>query len=237
MGPAGGSSHYAGGAATFRSAQYGGDVGPRSWQPEQDLDVDIERLSDEYQKQLAELNAAHSLLTVDQQRLADMLYVDSSGGVTGMLNDDVRLFKEGLDFRLKEFEESCNRIQEIERQLQEKIDEATTDYEQAVHGIAMSTDSRIMKRLREQQRLIELQQHEIDQVRFEKVMLEEETKRLRDMTASGQPTNPRAAEGRAAARFGDNRYLSLHMQREAARAAPPIAGSNRVVFSDHRGGY
>ena len=38
----------------------------------------------------------------------------------------------------------------------------------------MSTDSRIFKRLREQQRLIEVQQQEIDQIRFEKEMLTEE---------------------------------------------------------------
>ncbi|CAK0865486.1 unnamed protein product, partial [Prorocentrum cordatum] len=92
--------------------------------------MDIQQLSDQYQEQLADLNAAHSLLQVDQQRLAEMLYVDSSGGVTGMLSEDVRLFKDGLDFRLQEFEESCARIQDLERRLQEKIDEATTDYEQ-----------------------------------------------------------------------------------------------------------
>jgi hypothetical protein len=224
--------------ATLGPPQWAGDVRPLSRQEEQDLD--IQRLSDQYQEQLADLNAAHSLLTVDQQRLADMLYVDSSGGVTGMLNEDVRLFKEGLDFRLKEFEESCNRIQDIERRLQEKIDEATTDYEHAVHGVAMSTDSRIMKRLREQQRLIELQQREIDQVRFEKVVLEEETKRLRDMTMSGQVAAvqaARAARGHASsAGHGGGRNPSLHVQREAMRPAPPVLGGNRVVFADQRGG-
>merc|ERR1719401_210265 len=155
---------------------------PLTRQEEQDMD--IQRLSDQYQEQLADLNAAHSLLTVDQQRLADMLYVDSSGGVTGMLSEDVRLFKDGLDFRLKEFEESCNRIQDIERRLQE-----------------------------------------IDQVRFEKVMLEEETKRLRDMTMGGQVAAVQAA--RAAGRdgggpVGGRAAPLLHAQREATRAAPPI---------------
>jgi len=52
--------------------------------------------------------------------------------------------------------------------------------------MAMSSDSRIYKRLREQQRLIELQQAEIDQIRFEKEVLQDETRRLRMMTGRDQ---------------------------------------------------
>lgn len=159
-------------------------------------DMEIQQLCDLYQSQLAELNACHSLLTVDQEKLASMLapYVNASGQLVMETPDpDVLLFKAGLDLRLKEFEEDCKRIQKTERRLQEKIDEAASDYEQAVHGMAMTTDTRIYKRLKEQQRQIELQQQEIDQVRFEKETLQEETKRLREMLQRGQP-RPRASE-------------------------------------------
>merc|ERR1719426_593049 len=147
-------------------------------------DLEIQKLTELYQQQLAELNACHSLLTVDQERLAQMLapFVNSSGELVMQAPDpDVLLFKDGLDLRLKEFQEDCHRIQKTEERLSELIDKATTEYEHAVQGIAMSTDSRIFKRLREQQKLIEVQQQEIDQIRFEKDMLGEETKRLREI--------------------------------------------------------
>ena len=43
-------------------------------------------------------------------------------------------------------------------------------------------DARILKRLREQQRLIDIQQTEIDQIRHEKNCLSMETQRLRELT-------------------------------------------------------
>merc|ERR1719247_1453857 len=147
-------------------------------------------------------------------------------------NPDVLLFKEGLDHRLKEFEEDCKRIQRTEERLQDLIDKATTDYEHAVQGIAMSTDSRIFQRLREQQRLIEVQQQEIDQVRFEKERLGEETKRLREMTSRGQAARPRYA------RAGADDLPSiprLHSMFEAGQSAPILEGRNDPVrFAERR---
>jgi len=197
-------------------------------------DLEIQQLCDLYQQQLAELNACHSLLTVDQERLAGMLapYVNAQGELVMEAPDpDVMLFKDGLDLRLKEFEEDCKRIQATEAKLQRKIDEATNEYEQAVHGIAMSTDSRIYRRLREQQRLIELQQQEIDQVRFEKELLSEETRRLRMMTSRDQ----RAAYN---ASLGQNQtglaFPRLHETYEARYAAPPMEGSGQdVIFAQN----
>jgi len=196
-------------------------------------DLEIQKLCELYQQQLAELNACHSLLTVDQERLATMLapYVNNSGELVMQAPDpDVLLFKDGLDLRLKEFQEDCHRIQKTEERLQELIDKATMQYEHAVQGIAMSTDSRIFKRLREQQRLIEMQQQEIDQVRFEKEMLNEETKRLREMTSRGQAARPRAL------RADDLPQVPrLHTMFEAQGPAPILEGRNDPVrFAERR---
>merc|ERR1719203_1103575 len=84
-------------------------------------DLEIQQLADLYQQQLAELNACHSLLTVDQERLAGMLapYMDSNGKlVMDRPDPNVMLFKQGLDLRLKEFEEDCKRIKRTEEQLE-----------------------------------------------------------------------------------------------------------------------
>merc|ERR1719229_370329 len=82
------------------------------------MDLEIQQLCDKYQQQLAELNACHSLLIVDQERLAGMLapYVNQHGALVMEAPDpDVLLFKRGLDLRLVQFEEDCKRIAATER--------------------------------------------------------------------------------------------------------------------------
>lgn len=194
-------------------------------------DMAIQQLCEVYQQELAELNACHSLLVVDQERLASMLapYVDSRGELSMTQPDpDVLLFKQGLDLRLSQFADDCTRIKKTERKLQQAIDAATTDYEQTVTGISMATDSRIFKRLREQERLIELQQREIDQARFEKEMLQEETRRLREMTSRGA-----MVEARRMARDEAGALESLprlHQTYEASARAPPMEGTRHHVL-------
>mmetsp|Transcript_12682 Transcript_12682/g.17884 ORF Transcript_12682/g.17884 Transcript_12682/m.17884 type:complete len:227 (-) Transcript_12682:90-770(-) len=195
-------------------------------------DLEIQQLCDLYQSQLAELNACHSLLTVDQERLATMLapYVNASGELVMEAPDpDVMLFKHGLDLRLKEFEEDCKRIQQTEQKLQEKIDSAASDYEQAIHGMATATDARIFKRLREQQRQIELQQQEIDQIRFEKEILQEETKRLREISRRD------AMKSRHDDRRDARGFPQLHAAFDAKVPVQPLPGTrDQVLFGARR---
>eukprot|EP00418_Pyrodinium_bahamense_P064556 CAMPEP_0179101452 /NCGR_PEP_ID=MMETSP0796-20121207/46907_1 /TAXON_ID=73915 /ORGANISM="Pyrodinium bahamense, Strain pbaha01" /LENGTH=208 /DNA_ID=CAMNT_0020799303 /DNA_START=148 /DNA_END=774 /DNA_ORIENTATION=+ len=193
-------------------------------------DFEIKKLCDLYQQQLAELNACHSLLTADQERLASMLapYMDARGELVMSKPDpDVLLFKEGLDLRLREFEEDCKRIKRTEGALQERIDQAAVDYERAVHSIAMSSDSRVFRRLREQQQLIDLQQQEIDQVRYEKELLQEETQRLRAL--AGQAATI-ASPPCATAGAGPVAFERLHHMRWATSAAPPLEGTRQPVL-------
>lgn len=147
-------------------------------------------------------------------------YMNASGElVMDRPDPDVLLFKQGLDLRLREFEEDCRRIKRTEEALQEKVERATADYERAVQGITLSTDSRIFRRLREQQRLIELQQREIDQARHERELLREETRRLRELAAAP----PRA--GRAPRPEEPGGPPRLHHALRADAPAPLPEGS------------
>ena len=98
-------------------------------------DIAIAQLTDLYQQQLAELNACHSLLLADQERLAGLLapHMTPSGQVSPealqQLDPMILVFKEGLDLRLNEFQEDCRRIQATERRLQRKIEKAAAEYE------------------------------------------------------------------------------------------------------------
>ena len=148
-------------------------------------DIAIAQLTDLYQQQLSELNACHSLLLADQERLATLLapHITPSGQISPealqQLDPMVLVFKEGLDLRLNEFQEDCRRIQATERRLQRKIEQAAADYEANFLATSGLADARILKRLREQQRLIQIQQQELDQARFEKELLEGENNRLK----------------------------------------------------------
>ena len=54
--------------------------------------------------------------------------------------------QDGLELRLAEFKEDCQRIQQIERKLQAKIDAATNEYEHTVQDVSNVADARILKR-------------------------------------------------------------------------------------------
>ncbi|CAD7932437.1 unnamed protein product [Amoebophrya sp. A25] len=155
-------------------------------------DAEIQQLCDLYQQQLVELNACHTLLLSDQERLSQMLlpYVNASGQLVMEAADPaILMFKDGLELRLAEFKEDCKRIQQLERRLQAKIDSAVAEYEHTVQDVSNVADGRILKRLREQQRLIDLQQAEIDEIRHEKNCLQAETQRLRELTKFGHYTD------------------------------------------------
>ena len=154
-------------------------------------DQQIHSLTSLYQQQLAELSACHSLLLADQERLAAMLapHLSPQGSIDPStlptLDPRILLFKDGLDLRMQEFQEDCKRLQTTEKRLQRKIEQAAADYEGAFLASAGLADARVLKRLKEQQRVIAVQQAELDQVRFEKEVLEGENNRLKVLCVQG----------------------------------------------------
>ncbi|PHJ25026.1 rna-binding protein [Cystoisospora suis] len=149
--------------------------------------AEIAALVDLYQQQLAEINAEHSLLLEDQAKLAAFIapYLDSDGRVIGEFDDTVLLFKQGLDLRLLEYEEDCRRIQQTERRLQRKIDDVCLRYESMVmeaHGFA---ESRLLGQVKDLQRVIWLLHSELDELRFQRDIYADETKRLRGICRFG----------------------------------------------------
>ncbi|KAF4675428.1 hypothetical protein FOL46_001723 [Perkinsus olseni] len=151
-------------------------------------DEEIANLVRTYQEQLAEIAAANSTLVDDKERLAILLepYMDAEGRMrlpdgASSIDPNIRILKEGLDLRLQEFWDSFQRLQQIERRLSRKIDETAMEYQHAISDVSGLCDKRILKRLREQQRQITLQQVENDQLRFERDTLNYELQRLRQI--------------------------------------------------------
>lgn len=154
-------------------------------------------------------------------------YMNSAGQLVMEAADPaIVMFKDGLELRLSEFKEDCKRVQQIEQRLQEKIEAATTEYEHTVQQVSNVADARILKRLREQQRLIDVQQAEIDQIRHEKNCLQAETRRLRELTRFGHYT-----EGAAFRRVKDEggvggNYPNAHVTYQATVPASDVPWAN-----------
>ena len=148
-------------------------------------DEEIRLLTDQLQLELGNLASTHSVLEADMQRLASMLgpFMTPAGrlNLPEKMDPKVLLFKQGLDFRISEYNEDCRRLENIQERLQRKLEEAAGAYERTFMGATGLADARIIRRLEELQRIIQVQQQELDQARFERDVVADEAKRLRHM--------------------------------------------------------
>eukprot|EP00918_Siedleckia_nematoides_P041298 GHVU01089672.1.p1 GENE.GHVU01089672.1~~GHVU01089672.1.p1 ORF type:complete len:460 (-),score=131.73 GHVU01089672.1:683-2062(-) len=112
-------------------------------------------------------------------------YLNKDGSLVATPDERILLFKQGLDLRMVELDEDCRRIQQTERRLQRKIDECTLTYETMVFDAQGFAESRLMKQIQEQQRVITLQQRELDELRFQRDLYADETTRLRGICRYG----------------------------------------------------
>lgn len=98
------------------------------------------------------------------------------------------LFKQGLDLRLKELDDGVRRIWQTDRRLQSKIDEVTVGFEgQYAYAMGLA-DRRTTRQLEENQRIIEQQALEMEELRFQRDVLKDETRRLQAI-ARAEPAN------------------------------------------------
>jgi len=184
-------------------APFGNRVVPPSMNPSMPIiassggeDEEIRLLTDQLQLELGNLASTHSVLEADMQRLASMLgpYMTAAGrlNLPEKLDPKVLMFKQGLDFRIAEYNEDCRRLENIQERLQRKLEEAAGAYERTFMGASGLADARIIRRLEELQRIIQVQQQELDQTRFERDVVADEAKRLRQMfVKNGAPAGPR----------------------------------------------
>ena len=163
-----------------------------------DEDEEIRLLTEQLQFELGNLSSTHSILEQDMQRLASMLapYMTPAGRLNlpdkGQLDAKVLLFKQGLDFRIAEYNEDCKRLEQVQSRLQRKLEEAAGSYERTFMGVSGLADARIIRRLEELQRVIHVQQQELDQARFERDVVADEAKRLRQLFIRNGPTSTSA---------------------------------------------
>ena len=199
-------------------------------------DEEIRILTEQLQFELGSLSSTHSILEADMQRLASMLapFMTPAGRLNlpeAGVDPKVFLFKQGLDFRIAEYNEDCHRLESVQERLQRKLEEAAGSYERTFMGASGLADARIIRRLEELQRVIQIQQSELDQARFERDVVADEAKRLRHMFVRAGPAGPAIPPP-------NSRYLesfnagpgSLHSATAAKFA--PMAGPPKVVTAN-----
>lgn len=194
---------------------------PRTVKPEErrpSSQEEAQHLLEAYHRLLDQLLAAQESIEMDQERMAwGLLQAKQANPPDDFLDMQVFLFLDGLELRIRDFEEGCYKLSLAERRLSRCLDDLESQLELEAVQQSGLVDEVLASRLVEQRRVIQLQQVELDQLHFEHQVLAEEAARLREevmVTISGAmpeeeefgvsfadaPDSPQASErGRSAA--------------------------------------
>lgn len=142
---------------------------------------EAQSLADVYRMLLERLVVAQEELERDQESWALMLLRAQQATPPDLdLDAQIFLLRDGLDLRVREYEEECRRLDMVELRLRRCIDEAEAALELDAVEASGLMDPRLRERLVEQRRVIRLQQDELDQMRFERDVLGDDAIRLRE---------------------------------------------------------
>jgi hypothetical protein len=190
-------------------------------------DEDIRLLTEQLQVEMGSLSSTHTSLETDMQRLAGMLapFMTPAGRlqIPEGIDPKILLFKQGLDFRLAEYQEDCRRLTTVQERLQRKLEEAAGAYEKTFMGASGLADARILRRMEEQQRVIQIQQNELDQLRFERDVISDEARRLRHLFVKHPAPGQRGLERQEPFR---SETPNLHLATQARFA--PLVGPGKI---------
>eukprot|EP00438_Fugacium_kawagutii_P034335 Skav216690 [mRNA] locus=scaffold91:202503:203222:+ [translate_table: standard] len=145
-------------------------------------------LIEAYQRLLEELLPAQEAIEADQERMAwGLLQAKQARPPDAFLDMQVFVFLDGLELRIRDFEEGCFKLSQVERRLERCLDDVESQLELEAVQQAGLVDEVLAARLVEQRRVIKLQQEELDQLHFEHQVLSEEASRLREEVAAIEP--------------------------------------------------
>eukprot|EP00747_Dinoflagellata_sp_TGD_P200363 gnl/TRDRNA2_/TRDRNA2_73759_c1_seq1.p1 gnl/TRDRNA2_/TRDRNA2_73759_c1~~gnl/TRDRNA2_/TRDRNA2_73759_c1_seq1.p1 ORF type:complete len:316 (-),score=76.48 gnl/TRDRNA2_/TRDRNA2_73759_c1_seq1:40-957(-) len=118
-------------------------------------------------------------IEADQERLAKLMATLVNNPRDELLYSQIQLFRDGLELRIREFDEECRRLHATQRRMQHKVDEAEASFELEAIQSNRLVDPKLVEKLVEQRRVIRLQQEELEQLTFERDVLSDDAARLR----------------------------------------------------------
>ncbi|KAL8275494.1 hypothetical protein Esti_000445 [Eimeria stiedai] len=197
-----------------------GVPGPPSPPPQLEVaNMQIAALMDLYQQQLVEISAAHSLLLVDQERLAALLapFVDASGAAVLPLDENLLFMKRDAAASVT----------------------PSAFAAAAVLGVGAGfAESRLMGQVKDLRKVVNLLQFELDELRFQRDVYADEARRLRGVCRYGSwvqdgladPLTPRKMSPRTL----HQKYSGAPVQKKAEAVIG--TGSAGVSGQDVEGG-
>ena len=155
--------------------------------PPTEAPKDIEGLREMYRNEVSALTMEHELLLFDLERFQDMsaLYRDSEGGFLLSPPPDLLEIKKGLDLRIEQFKDDCGRSERLQRRLQRQIDKGPPlgggplGGPTAMSPEAVAANCLLIKRVRDQKRLISMLQRDLEERLYEQSLMETHLKKLR----------------------------------------------------------
>ncbi|PHJ25614.1 rna-binding protein [Cystoisospora suis] len=153
-----------------------------------DEDRSLPVLARIYQEQVAALTEAHEEIMRDKRQLETLLepYMTPNGQKLAQEpSEDILMFKEGLDIRLQQFNEDCNRASRLEWVLQRKLQETSEKESKALstHPCQVQATCEALKKVKDQERLIKILQHELDEQLYYNDLFAEQLRRMRGESA------------------------------------------------------
>ncbi|CAE7744234.1 SET5, partial [Symbiodinium pilosum] len=162
--------------------------------------------------------------------IASALLADADLG--GSLSLGVFLFRDGLELRIRDFEEGCYKLSLAERRLDRCLDDLESQLELEAVQQSGLVDEVLAARLVEQRRVIKLQQEELDQLHFEHQVLAEEAARLREEVEATVPEDMPEEE-----EFGVGFAEALDSPQAASeRGRSPASPASAALSPDSRQG-
>ncbi|CAJ1376938.1 unnamed protein product, partial [Effrenium voratum] len=146
------------------------------------------QLIEAFQQLLDQLLSAQEAIEVDQERMAwGLLQAKQAKPPDSELDTQVFIFLDGLELRIRDYEEGCYKLSLVERRLAQCLELMEANLELKAVQQAGLVDEVLAARLLEQRRVIQLQQEELDQLQFERQVLSEEAARLREELEVWEP--------------------------------------------------
>eukprot|EP00405_Crypthecodinium_cohnii_P049253 CAMPEP_0206601568 /NCGR_PEP_ID=MMETSP0325_2-20121206/46724_1 /ASSEMBLY_ACC=CAM_ASM_000347 /TAXON_ID=2866 /ORGANISM="Crypthecodinium cohnii, Strain Seligo" /LENGTH=266 /DNA_ID=CAMNT_0054113599 /DNA_START=108 /DNA_END=904 /DNA_ORIENTATION=- len=167
---------------------------PRISDPQSGLGNEPQReaksLAHAYMRLVDKLTYDRRKLVDDQESLALMLSdAQATFPPDEALETQLFFLRDGLELRLREFEEECRRASAVERRFQRKLDDVEAECEIETVKAIDKVDPRLIDKMEEQRRIIRLQQDELDQIYFERDVLMDDIERLKEELSFLPPGN------------------------------------------------
>ncbi|XP_026194467.1 uncharacterized protein LOC34618305 [Cyclospora cayetanensis] len=206
---------------------------------------EVEKLREMYKDEVSMLTLEHELLLYDLKRFHDMtaLYRDAESGSFLLTPPEAILeAKKGIDLRIEHFKDECGRCERLQRRMQRQMDKGPpVAAKEGSSGPpppssnspeAVAANCILLKRVRDQRRLIALLQRDLEERLYEQSLMEVHLKKLRQAAEHLDVSLPADAAGKGSreSRRLPGEAPSLH-QREKQIPEFKTAWLHRIRFA------